>query len=120
MALTKEDLQAIKGIVVESVSGLETRMTGVEDSLTKVEDGMTKVEDRLTKVEDGLAEVKVVMLENSLIPKVDEIAAYQKSVYERYTMDADRFEQKIATIDLLENTITDHSKQIQELQLKQA
>ncbi len=148
MALTKKDLQAIKEIVDESISGmktdvsslktdvsslktdvadLKTRMTRVEDDLTEVKTRMTKVEDdltevktRMTKVEDDLTEVKVVMLETTLIPKVNDIAAYQKSVYERYTRDADRFEEKITTIDVMETTVTDHSKQIQELQLKQA
>jgi chromosome segregation ATPase len=162
MALTKKDLQAIKEIVDESISGVKTDVSSLKTDvsslktdvsslktdvsslktdvsslktdvsslktdvadlktrMTRVEDDLTEVKTRMTKVEDDLTEVKVVMLENTLIPKVNDIAAYQKSVYERYTRDADRFEEKITTIDVMETTVTDHSKQIQELQLKQA
>ena len=106
MSLTKEDLQAIRGIVEESISDLK------ED--------VSDLKTRMGNVESDMREVKVDLLENTLIPMVNEIAAYQKSVYERYSKDADRFEQKITIVDMLEDTIADHSRRIQELEFKQA
>ncbi len=169
MALTKEDLLAIKGIVDESVKDLKTDVKGlktdvevlktdvkdlrtdveglktdvkdlrtdveglrtdVEGLKTHVESLETNVEDLKTHVEgleedmtdlkDRVKKIEVIQLENYLIPKVDEIAAYQKSVYERYSKGADTFEKKIPVIDSLEKTVADHSRQIQELQEKMA
>ena len=113
MALTKEDLQAIKGIVDESVKDLKTDVEFLKTSVERLETSVDKLSDRVTRIE-------VVQLENYLIPKVEEISAYQNSVYERYTKDADRFEDKISLIDSIDQTVTEHSNQIQELQTKMA
>ena len=106
MALTKEDLLAIKGIVDESVKDLKASVSGLETDVSELKDRVKKIE--------------VVQLEKYLIPKVDEIASYQKFVYERYTKDADRFEEKISLIDSIEQTVKEHSIQIQEIKAKMA
>jgi hypothetical protein len=106
MALTKEDLLAIKSM-------LDPRFDRIDERFDRLEDDVEDVKERLTKIE-------VVQLENHLIPKVEEIASYQKSVYERYTKDANCFEEKISLIDSISKTVEKHSEQIKELQLKQA
>ena len=120
MSLTKEDLQAIRGIVEESISGLNGDVSSLKGDVSGLKEDVSDLKTRMGKVESDMREVKVDLLENTLIPKVDEIAAYQKSVYERYTKDADRFEQKITIVDMLDDTVADHSKRIQKLECKQA
>ena len=106
MTLTKEDLQAIKGLFDWRFDALDGHMD--------------KLENRVDNIEADIRYIKVDVLENSLIPKVNEIAAYQKSVYERYKNSTDRFDEKITLIDTTAQTVVEHSKQIQALQLKQA
>ena len=148
MALTREDLAAIKSIVDESVKDIKTDVkdlrtdveglkTDVKDLRTDVGGLKTDVKDLRTDVEglktsvsslesdvsvlkDRVKKIEVVQLEKYLIPKVDEIASYQKFVYERYTKDADRFEEKISLIDSIEQTVKEHSIQIQEIKAKMA
>ena len=97
----------------EDVSGIKEDVSGLKENVSSLNADMKDVKERLTKIE-------VVQLENYLIPKVEEIAAYQKSLYERYTKDEDRFEEKISLIDSISTTVEKHSEQIRELQLKQA
>ena len=134
MALTREDLAAIKSIVDESVKDIKTDVkdlrTDVEGLKTDVKDLRTDVEGLKTSVsslesdvsvlKDRVKKIEVVQLEKYLIPKVDEISSYQKYVYERYTKDADRFEEKISLIDSIEQTVKEHSIQIQEIKAKMA
>ncbi len=98
MALTREDLQAIKEIVDDSVSGLKEDTSSLKDRVTRLE----------------------VIQENKILPALDEIISYQKSTYDRYNRDADRFEEKINEHDAIVKIVAEHSKQIKELQLKQA
>ena len=134
MSLTKEDLQAIRGIVEESVSGLKEDVSDLKEDVSVLKEDVSVLKEdvsglkedvsdlktRMGNVESDMREVKVDLLENTLIPKVNEIAAYQKSVYERYSKDADRFEQKITIVDMLDGTVADHSRRIQKLECKQA
>ena len=106
MTLTREDLQAIKGIVDESIGNIKADVDELRTDIAKLDARATKIE--------------VVQLENYLIPKVEEISAYQKSVFERYRNNADLFEEKIALLDSTAQTVRKHSEQIQELQRKQA
>ena len=141
MSLTKEDLQAIKGIFDERFDKLDGRMGELEGHMGELEGHMGKLEEQVSELEEQVSELKenvnslntevkevkdrvtrieVVQLENYLIPKVEEIAAYQKSVYERYAKGADRFEDKITLIDTTSQVVVEHSKQIRELQEKMA
>ena len=113
MTLTTDDLQAIKSMLDPRFDRLEEDVNGLKEKVGRLEVDMNEAKQRLTKIE-------VVQLENYLIPKVEEIATCQKSVYERYTKDADRFEEKISLIDSMNSTVEKHSEQIRELQLKQA
>ncbi len=141
MALTKEDLKAIKdmldprfdriderfdrleedvSVLKEDVSGLKEDVSGLKESVSSLKENVDSLNSDMKEVKERLTKIEVVQLENYLIPKVEEIAAYQKSVYERYTKDADRFEEKISLIDSIDAVVKDHSEQIKELQLKQA
>ena len=134
MTLTNDDLQAIKGLfddrfdrietdisdlktdvsgLKEDVSNLKVSVSGLESDVSSLKSEMQEVKGRVTRIE-------VVQLENYLIPKVEEIASYQKSVYERYSKGADRFDEKISLIDTINTTVKDHSRRIQDLERKKA
>ena len=120
MSLTKEDLQAIKGIFDERFDKLDGRMGELEGQVSELKENVNSLNTEVKEVKDRVTRIEVVQLENYLIPKVEEIAAYQKSVYERYAKGADRFEDKITLIDTTSQVVVEHSKQIRELQEKMA
>ena len=127
MALTKEDLQAIKSIVDDSVGRIENRMDGLEgrmdglegrmDGLEKSVTGLEKsvagleesvvglkgsvigLENRMGILEGDVKEIKVAQIENRIIPVLEEVHKYQQDVYERYYNGAELFEKKISLID---------------------
>ena len=127
MSLTKEDLLAIKGIVDDSVkdmksdivdlksdvADLKTDVAGLKTDVSGLKADMSSVKDRLTNIE-------VVQLENYLIPKVEEIAKYQKDTYDRFVAATELFEKKSALIDATAQVVIRHSAEIKELQMKQA
>ena len=159
MALTKEDLQAIKSIVDESVkagvSGLEGRMEGLEGRMDSLEGRMDGLEGRMDCLEgrmEGLEEhvnaldehmnaldghvnaldvhmdvieneikcIKVDILENDVIKRLSQMEACYLEASNRYIWYSDLFKEKINLIDSIDQTVTNHSKQIQELQTKMA
>ena len=134
MALTKEDLQAIKSIVDDSVGrienrmdglegrmdNLENRMDGLEESVVGLKGSVTGLENRMGILEGDVKEIKVAQIENRIIPVLEEVHKYQQDVYERYYNGAELFEKKISLIDQIDDTVAKHSKQIQELQAKMA
>jgi len=58
MALTKEDLQAISGLLDVKLQPVYCRLDSLEDRLGKVEGRLEGLEDRLGKVEDRLEKVE--------------------------------------------------------------
>ena len=120
MALTREDLQAIKSIVDDSVGRIENRMDGLEGRIDNLENRMDGLENRMGILEGDVKEIKVAQIENRIIPVLEEVHKYQQDVYERYYNGAELFEKKISLIDQIDDTVAKHSKQIQELQAKMA
>ena len=148
MALTREDLLAIKIIVDESVSGikedvsvLKTEMAEVKADIIELKEDVSKLKEDVSNLQSDMETVKinvsnlqtdmefvkeevikvqVVQLENRLIPAVDEIISYQKSTYDRYNRSAALFEEKTGVLDTTVQIVAELSRQVKELQLKQA
>ena len=134
MALTKEDLLAIKVIVDDSVSGLKEDVSELKSDMVEVKADICELKEDVSElkvdvsnlksdmkdVKERLTKIEVVQLENRLIPAVDEIISYQRSTYDRYHRDADRFEEKMGIYDTTVQVVAEHSVQIKELKLKQA
>ena len=124
MALTKEDLIAIKGIVDDSVkvgiSGLERRIDGIETDVKGLKTDVAGLKTDVADLKDRVTRIEVVQIENRILPVLEEVHRYQKDVYERYYNDAQRFEEKIALIDTTAQIVSEHSKQIKGLQEKMA
>lgn len=144
MALTKEDLQAIKGIVDDSVSGLkedvsglkesvssleervggleksvsslEERVGGLEESVSALQDDMSLLNNKADNLENEVRIIKVDKLENGALKILNEMAQNYSDTYQRYRNGADKFEVAFIDIDNLKKTVTKHSKQIKKLQ----
>ncbi len=117
MTLTAEDLNAITTIVRnevnEGISGLEEHVSGLEDRIGGLE-------TRMDNVESDIKIIKVDLLENNIIPRLTHMEQCYLDASNRYINKSDEFDKNISRIDIIENVVTKHSEQIQELQLKQA
>lgn len=117
MALTKEDLQAIKFIVDDSLkTGIKPDIDELKTRMDVVEDQIGAIKGRLDDVESDIKDIKVVQIEGCIIPVLNDVHQYQKDVYKRYHDGANLFDEKIALIDMTAETVARHSKQIKKLQ----
>ncbi len=141
MTLTREDLQAIAGIVNENVqdirediknlkedvsdlkeevSALKEDVSDLKEEASALKEDVSDLKERMSDVEHDVKDIKVVKLENNVIPVLNTIHRCYVDTYERYRVGAERFEGAFIEIDAMKTTIERHSKQIKELELKQA
>ena len=141
MSLTKDDLLAIKNILdprfdaldgrmdgLESrmdaldgrMDGLENRMDGLEGSVEELKGSVKKLEGSVKKLEDDVTYIKVGILEGDVIPRLKTLESCYLDASNRYIKYSDLFKEKIEHISTLDQVVTDHSREICELQLRQA
>ena len=141
--LNNEDLSAISSIIQEQfreqfkeqfreqfkegIKGVETRLDrveskldGMENRLDSLENDVKDVKDRVDRIETDVKIIKIDSLENCVIPRLNTIEGYYVDASKRYIASVDRFEAAISDIDVMKQTIKNHSIAIQELQMKQA
>jgi len=120
MALTKEDLQSIKGIVVDVVddkiddlatsiqkefAAQNDRFTKIDDRFDKIDDRFDKIDDRFSKVDDRFDRLRSE-LKSDIVNVRDELKldiAGIKSVVKDIKKDILRLEIEIAEIHKLLN-----------------
>ena len=99
MALTKEDLQAIKGIVDDSVSGLKEDVSGLKESVSSLEERVGGLEESVGSLEKSVSslEERVGGLEESVSALQDDMSLLNNK--------ADNLENevRIIKVDKLEN-----------------
>lgn len=69
MALTKDDLQAISGLLDLKLEPIHSRLDNVESRLDRVESRLDRVENRLDKLESEVSGLKIgqVEIKNNII-----------------------------------------------------
>ena len=113
MALTKEDLQSIKGIVVDVVddkiddlaTSIQKEFAAQNDRFTKIDDRFDKIDDRFSKVDDRFDRLRSE-LKSDIVNVRDELKldiAGIKSVVKDIKKDILRLEIEIAEIHKLLN-----------------
>lgn len=86
MALTNEDLLAISQL-------LDTKLKPLEDKAKSIE----------------------ILLENDVLPRLQNIEACYTSTYRRYANGINQIEAMQADIDIMKKVITEHSEKLQKL-----
>ena len=146
--LSKEDLNAIKAIVQESIKGvegkvdnlegrfdnlegrfdnlegrfdnLEGRFDSLEGKVDNLEGRMDRFETRFDHVENDLKVIKIDLLENNVIRRLDTIEQCYLDTSKRYLEKTEKYEAAITDIEVMKIAIMKNSEDIRELQLKQA
>ena len=102
------------------LDSLETDVKDVKDRVDRIETDVKDVKDRVDRIETDVKIIKIDSLENRVIPRLNTIEGYYVDASKKYIASADRFEAAISDIDVMKQTIKNHSIAIQELQMKQA
>ena len=94
--------------VEEKVDRLETRMDSLESR-------MDSLESRMDTLEADVHAIKVDLLENNIIPRLNEIESCYLGTYKRYQESAEKAEAYFADTEMLKKTVEKHSEQLRKL-----
>ena len=114
MALTKEDLQAIRGLMQEELEPINTRLDKVDARLDKVDARLDKVDARLDKVDarlDTLEEKVDVVRQSQLNIELTELPRIAVAL-DGYSLARDKNEQQDERIVFLEKKTDNHDMRL--------
>ena len=102
----------------ERVAKLEERMTALEERVAKLEGRMTVMEGRMTAVEDRMTineghMLKVeLLLENDMLPRLQNIEACYTSTYRRYQFRTEQIDTMQEDVNVLKKVVQEHSEML--------
>ena len=112
----------------ERVSRLEERMTALEERVTRLEERMAALEERVTVLEgrvshleecvinlEGRATRMELLMENDMLPRLQNIEACYTSTYKRYAHGTDQIETMQEDINTLKKVVQEHSEKLKRL-----
>ena len=135
MALTKEDLLAISQIFSEQIKPLDEKLTKIEERMTALEERVTRLEERMAVLEErvtvlegrvshleecvinleGRATRMELLMENDMLPRLQNIEACYTSTYKRYAHGTDQIETMQEDINTLKKVVQEHSEKLKRL-----
>lgn len=95
----------------ERVTKLEERMTAMEGRMTVMEGRMTAVEDRMTINEGHMLKVEL-LLENDMLPRLQNIEACYTSTYRRYQFRTEQIDTMQEDVNVLKKVVQEHSEML--------
>ena len=93
------------------VTKLEERMTVMEERMTVMEGRMTAVEDRMTINEGHMLKVEL-LLENDMLPRLQNIEACYTSTYRRYQFRTEQIDTMQEDVNVLKKVVQEHSEML--------
>lgn len=105
MTVMEERMTAME----ERMTAMEGRMTVMEGRMTAVEDRMTAVEDRMTINEGHMLRVEL-LLENDMLPRLQNIEACYTSTYRRYQFRTEQIDTMQEDVNGLKKVVQEHSE----------
>ena len=90
---------------------MEERMTAMEGRMTVMEGRMTAVEDRMTINEGHMLKVEL-LLENDMLPRLQNIEACYTSTYRRYQFRTEQIDTMQEDVNVLKKVVQEHSEML--------
>ena len=142
MTLTKEDLLAISQVFGEQIkplkeaidrlevrmTRLEERMTALEERVTQLEETVRKLDTRVTALEEKVERLDTcvitlerktqkmeLLMENDMLPRLQNIEGCYLSTYKRYLHGSDQIETMQTDIDMIKKVVGEHSEKLKRL-----
>ena len=139
--LTKEDLNAIENIVGRRFDKVDGRFDRIDEKFDQIDERFESVdrkvesldqkidreikesELRMSEMMDRKLEplqkeihmIRVDLLENNVIPRLNNIEQCYLSTYDRYAVNADKMETMSDDISVLKAVVSNHSDQLKRL-----
>ncbi len=95
----------------ERMTAMEERMTAMEGRMTVMEGRMTAVEDRMTINEGHMLKVEL-LLENDMLPRLQNIEACYTSTYRRYQFRTEQIDTMQEDVNVLKKVVQEHSEML--------
>ena len=126
MALTKEDAVMISQLfseqlekqlekhlapIHEQLQGIHMRLDRLEGRMIVMEGRMTAVEDRMTINEGHMLKVEL-LLENDMLPRLQNIEACYTSTYRRYQFRTEQIDTMQEDVNVLKKVVQEHSEML--------
>ena len=98
-------------VMEERMTVMEERMTAMEGRMTVMEGRMTAVEDRMTINEGHMLKVEL-LLENDMLPRLQNIEACYTSTYRRYQFRTEQIDTMQEDVNVLKKVVQEHSEML--------
>ena len=98
-------------VMEERMTAMEGRMTAMEGRMTVMEGRMTAVEDRMTINEGHMLKVEL-LLENDMLPRLQNIEACYTSTYRRYQFRTEQIDTMQEDVNVLKKVVQEHSEML--------
>jgi len=112
----------------ERVGQLEERMTALEERVTQLEETVRKLDTRVTALEEKVERLDTcvitlerktqkmeLLMENDMLPRLQNIEGCYLSTYKRYLHGSDQIETMQTDIDMLKKVVGEHSEKLKRL-----
>lgn len=107
---TRSDIQIIK----EGILHLQDRMQAIEERIQTLEERIQTLEESFLHLQNQLHLLQLQQ-ENMIMPRLNTIESCYTDTFYRYKTYADKMDTVFEDVDLLKNTVTDHSQKLQKL-----
>ena len=80
----------------------------------KLKSNLAPIENKLQRMENRIQKVEII-LENDILPRLQNIESCYTDTYQRYQDYADKMEAAFADIEILKKVVAEHSKKLQKI-----
>lgn len=119
MALTDEDLLAISRLMDAKLKPMDAKMDRLDEKVNCLDERMGCLERRMTSVEADNKGMRL-LIENQILPRLQNIEACYLSTYRRYAEGIEKMETFRTDMELVKKVVGEHSVRIQKLELAMA
>lgn len=135
MTLTQEDLAAISNLFDEKFRMLDQKFLEIDQRFKEIDQRFNNIDQRFKEIDQRfldmeshfdqklkaaidpiqkqLTRIEIDILENNVLPRLDTIESCYLSTYDRYREAAPKIDTMEMRLDVLEATVSSHSKQLQ-------